>query len=593
MALLEKAESFPARPGVYLMKGPSGDVLYVGKAKNLRNRVTSYFQAPGDSRTLITFLMEKVADIECLVTETEKEALILEDTLIKRYRPRYNVRFRDDKTYVNLRLTVKDEYPRLHVVRRPVRDGSLVFGPYPSSQAVRETLKLVQKIFPLRSCTDADFARRTRPCIQYQIKQCTAPCVGYIDKKHYDELVREVILFLQGKNTELHEVLRKRMTEAAGKESFEEAARLRDLISSIDETLEKQRVVLTDDRDVDIFAWAADNGSMAVQVLNMRKGVLLGGRAYPIKSVFPTEDEVLSAVVYQYYLKGENVIPEEIVVSGDIVDREALAERLTELKGESVRISVAERGDMRRLARMAEENARASLTMRTAQEEDIVKVLTGLQEVLGLRSVPRRIEAYDISNISGTLAVGSLVAWHDGRVYKDGYRRFRIKNVPGIDDYGMMYEVLSRRFSEGWELPDLMMVDGGKGQLNVALAVMKEKGAGIDAVGLAKGEPDKVYVPHIKDPVTLRKDSPELLFLQRIRDEAHRFALSYHIKLRSKRDLHSALDEIAGVGEKRKAELLRHFASVEVIKNAGVEEIAGVPLVGLDLAQTIYKHFHP
>jgi len=597
MTLEEKCRKLPVRPGVYLMKGPSGEVLYVGKARSLRARVRSYIQARSslgrDTRPLVRFLLERVSDVDYIVTDTEKEALILEDTLIKKYRPKYNVRFRDDKTYINLRLTIKDEFPRLHIVRRPARDGSMLFGPYPSSQAVRDTLKLVQKIFQLRSCSDRELANRTRPCIQNQIKKCSAPCVGYVKRDQYMENVREVILFLHGKGSELEKALSLKMKRSSEREDFEEAARIRDLIASIKKTIEKQKVVLYYDKDVDIFAGYRDGRSMAIQVLNMRKGVLLGSKAYVLKSIFPEDKETISSFLYQYYIQGCNVIPDEIALQEKLDGGKALAERLGDIRGGRVRFVVPKSGELHRLVKMAGENAHASLTTDRGQEEEMKDVLGSLKEKLDLKSVPRRIEAYDMSNISGSLAVGSLAMFKDGQPLKDGFRRFKIRDADGRDDCGMMYEVLSRRFSEAWEHPDLIIVDGGKGQLNAALKALEEKGKNIDAVSFAKGEKDKVYIPHVKEPICLKEGSGELLFLQRIRDEAHRFAVSYHIKLRKKRDLSSVLDVVEGIGEKRKMELLRHFASVERIKEAGIEEIAAVPLIGMDLAQEIFNHFHP
>jgi len=597
MTLKERCGSLPLKPGVYLMKGPSGEVLYVGKARKLRARVRSYFQArssPGrDTRPLVRFLMDRVSDVDYIVTDTDKEALILEDTLIKKYRPKYNVRFRDDKTYINLRLTIKDEFPRLHIVRRPARDGSMIFGPYPSSQAVRETLKLVLKIFQLRTCSDHELANRTRPCMQYQIKKCSAPCVGYVKRDQYMENVHDVILFLQGKGSELVKALVLKMMRASEKEDFEEAARIRDLITSVQKTIEKQKVVLYYEKDMDVFAGYRDKGSMAIQVLNMRRGVLLGAKAYVLKTIFPEDRETISSFLYQYYFQGCNVIPDEIALQEKLEGGRALAERLGELKGGRVKFVIPKRGELHRLVKMAVENARASLTTEKGQEDDTKDMLRRLKDKLGLKTTPRRIEAYDMSNISGSLAVGSLVMFENGKALKDGYRRFKIKDADGRDDCGMMYEVFYRRFSEAWDNPDLVIVDGGKGQLNAALKALEEKGKRIDAVSFAKGEDEKVYVPHVKNPISLKEGSGELLFLQRIRDEAHRFAVSYNIKLREKRDLSSVLDEVAGIGEKRKVELLRHFASVERIKEAGVDEIAQVPLVGMDLAQEIFNHFHP
>ncbi|UCD84761.1 MAG: excinuclease ABC subunit UvrC [Deltaproteobacteria bacterium] len=611
---LEKiVENLPDAPGVYLMKDKRDAVIYIGKAKNLKNRVRSYFLPRGDLNYKSQFLLSRVVDIDYLATDTEKEALILENTLIKRHRPKYNIRLRDDKTYVNLKLDIKHPFPRISIVRRPRRDGSLIFGPYSSVHAVRETLGLVNKLFPLRTCTDSMLKNRSRACLQYQIKRCLAPCLNLVDKQTYRELVKEVILFLEGKSRELTGLLKEKMRKASEALDFEEAARIRDQLQSIETTLEKQKVVSTKGRDQDIFAYFRQGGLMEIHTLFVRQGQLIGSSSYHFIEPKLTEEEVFSSFIKQFYHQ-ERFIPEETILPIKIDDSRLIEELLQEKKGEKIRIIVPQRGERLKLLELARQNAEFALKGSQDYEHSREKSLIELKSQLGLRNLPGWIECFDISNIAGSQAVGSMVVFEGGVPRKDRYRHYRIKELAQVDDYGMMKEVLSRRYreAEGKEIPDMLIVDGGKGQLNIALSVLQElKLEGLNVISLAKKSKDeprvashlrnrlkskgdeKIYLPGKKNPTVLPKDSPALLLLQRIRDEAHRFAITYHRKLRDKKRLRSSLEDIPGVGEVRKKELLRHFGSLKKIKEASLKDLEQAPGIIKGLARNIYDFLHP
>ncbi len=583
---------FPTNPGVYLMKNESGEIIYVGKAKNLRNRVRSYFRKIDNSKYRIRLLMSRVEDVDFIITSTEKEALILENSLIKRHKPRYNVNLKDDKTHFSLKLAISDNFPRLSLVRKVKRDGARYFGPYSSSNAVKETLKTISKTFGIRTCNDPNFKNRVRPCLRYQIKMCLAPCCGLIDEAGYRKSVEGVTLFLEGRNQELSKVLRKRMKDEADDLNFEEAARIRDQIFSIEETLERQKVVSNLGIDQDVFAFYGQGGEMELQVMIMRTGRVIDTRPFSLTNLELPDEEVISSFLKQYY--GEDrFIPSEIVVPFEMEDRKLVEEWFSEKKGRKVRIHSPKKGERLDLLKMVTENAKNSFIRRQSAQGLIMKTLEEIKERLHLRKVPRRIECFDISNTSGRLSVGSMVVFKEGRPYKDGYRRFRIKTVDQADDYGMMYEVLSRRYGRVSEdLPDMVMVDGGKGQLNVATMVLKEAGGlDLDAIGLAKGEGgDKVFIPGRQDPILMGENSKAMLLLQQIRDEAHRFAITYHKKLREKRNLMSILDEIPGVGPARKKALLKHFGSLKGVKSASTEDLVQVPGMNTEVAGNV-SHF--
>ena len=601
----EKLASLPSRPGVYLMRDRSGKVIYVGKAKELRARVRSYFRG-GDGRSQIQFLLRRVEDIETLVTGNEKEALILENNLIKQYRPRYNVLLKDDKSYISIRVNVQHPWPRIIATRKIVKDGSRYFGPYSSALGVRETLDIVERHFLLRTCTEHNFKNRTRPCLQYQIKRCSAPCVLPVDPKEYQENLQRALLFIEGKQQELLGELKGRMRERAEALEFEAAAKIRDQIQAVERTVEKQRMVSHWGADQDIFGMYREGGFIEVQALFVRQGKLTGNQAYALEDLEFSDAEVMESLLTQFY-QGDRFVPDEILVPMELEDREVREEYIGERKGKRVSIFCPQRGDKRHLLDMAAENARQSFFERHDQEKRREKMLLELQGKLRLKNYPQRIECFDISTIHGAHAVGSMVTFFNGEPDKKRYRHYRIRSVSadsGGDDFAMMYEVLRRRFSRGaaeGDLPDLVVVDGGKGQLSMAVAAMRELGIeGVDLAALAKmrvqrsarsfeiqRSEERLFLPGQSNPVVLRRNSNALFLLQRVRDEAHRFAITYHKKLRTRQTLYSALDRIAGIGGARKRALLRAFGSVKRIEEATVEELLKIPSMNEKVAQEI------
>lgn len=607
MELIQKVAHFPNRPGVYLMRDGSGRVLYVGKAKDLRARVRTYLREGADGRPRVRFLMARVADIDIVVTDSEKEALILENTLIKRHRPRYNVDLRDDKTYLSLRLDVQNPFPRLTMVRQVKRDGALYFGPYASARDLRETLELLQKIFPLRQCSEREFRQRTRPCLYCQIRGCRAPCCGMVDEAAYRRLVEQVVLFLRGRSGELLEGLRRSMEEASARLEFEEAARLRDRVRAIELTLERQKAVTHEPVDRDVVGIAREGGEAQVAVLVVRSGNLIDRRPYYFGDV-QGEDPDLAVQFLQQYYREDRIVPREVLVGEPVPDgeRRLLEEWLGERRGARVRVLTPRRGEKAALVRMARDNAAELLAERRRTKVGYDAALSELRERLRLASPPRRMECYDISNVQGREAVGSLVTFVDGFPCKEGYRRFVVRTVSGADDFAMLFEVLSRRLARrrepGWELPDLIVVDGGRGQLSVAQRALEEAGVAVPAVGLAKararpgsGEsvehsPERVFLPGRINPVVLPRNSSGLFLLQRLRDEAHRFAVTHHRQRRTRSALSSALEAVPGIGEKRRRALLRHFGSLRRLRGATPGEIAQVPGISATLAEAIAKH---
>ncbi len=603
----EKLDGLPARPGVYLMRDKHGKVIYVGKAKDLRARVRAYFRG-GDGRSQIEFLLRRVGDFETLVTQNEKEALILENNLIKQYKPRYNIRLKDDKSYLSIKVNVRHPWPRILATRKIVKDGSRYFGPYSSAVAVRETLDIIEKHFLLRSCTEYNFKNRARPCLQYQIKRCLAPCVLPVDPKEYQENLRRAMLFIEGKQQELSDELRRRMEEKAEALEFEAAARLRDQIQAVEKTVEKQRMVSHWGTDQDIFGLYREGGFIEVQVLFVRQGKLTANQSYSLEDLEFSDEEVMESLLTQFY-QGDRFVPDELLLPVELEDREVREEVLSERKGKRVSILSPQRGDKRQLLEMAVQNARQSFFERHDQEREREKMLLELQERLRLKHYPQRIECYDISNIHGTNAVGSMVTFINGEPDKRFYRHYRIRTVAeesGGDDFAMMHEVLKRRFARGLSeggLPDLVVVDGGKGQLAMALAAMRELGVKeVDAAGLAKERvkrsarspeiertEERVFLPGQSNPIILRRNSNVLFLLQRVRDEAHRFAITYHKKLRSRATLYSVLDKIPGIGGVRKRALLRAFGSVKRIEEATLDDLLKVPSLNEKVAQQILQ----
>lgn len=609
----DRLKNLPVAPGVYLMKGKGSEVLYIGKAKNLKARVRSYFQKTGDTRYAVRFLASRVEDIDCIVTANEKEALLLEDTLLKQHKPRYNIRLKDSKTYVSIKITVRDRFPRILVVRQVKKDGSRYFGPYISSRAVRDTVKFIRGVFPLRVCSDAVFRNRARPCLDYQIGLCPAPAVGLISEEAYRELVGSAIMFLEGRNRELVRLLKARMEGAAGALDFEKAARLRDRISAIEEMLEEQKVVTHRGVDQDVFFLAREGSAVVVQTLLIRQGRLVGGNPYFFEDSGLPDEEIISSFLTEFY-RGERYVPDEAVVPLRIEDAGVLREWLTEKKGRKVSITAPRRGDKRRLLKMAESNALEAFNKKRETEAGRHGVVDELKRRLRLDKPPVDIEAFDISNIGGTLAVGAMVVFRNGEPDKGSYRLYRIKGLEGPDDYAMMEQVLSRRYGKEAQqegqggqtaeaaLPDLILMDGGKGQLNIALKVLDTLGIkGVETSALAKerdeearpgrisrAKGERVYRPNVKDPILLKEGSKADLLLRRIRDEVHRFAISYHRTLRSK-GISSVLDTVPGIGEKKRRALFDRFGDIDGMVNASLEDLMKVPGITEKIAVGIKK----
>ena len=606
--LAGKIEKLPSNPGVYLFKDEKGIILYVGKAGNIKHRVSSYFQRPAEKDSKTLAMLEKVVDIDTIVTDTEKEALILEDNLVKTNRPRYNVKLRDDKNYPCLKLSLEEEYPTLCIVRRIKKDGSLYFGPYPSATSLRETLKLIRRLFPIRTCIDTKFTHRLRPCLNYEMGRCPGPCCEEVDPIKYKEVVHQVRMFLAGKNRDLLESLKKKMEEESEKLHFEAAAKIRDQITHIERVIEKQKIVSQDFLDQDVIGFHPQDHKIVVYPLFVRAGRLMGGKGFVFPSTGPLDEEILSSFLFQYYREGK-FIPEQILIPKLIPDQDFVEQWLTELKGRKVRIFVPMKGAKKDLLEMACENAERFLLAKEELEKNREELLQDLKGKLHLKKVPRKIEAFDISNFQGGNAVGSMVFFEDGEPHKDQYRHFKIKTVEGADDYGMMYEVLLRHYQKAVEendLPDLILLDGGRGQLNVAQEVFKElKVKDIDLISLAKERSleelrlsrfrkteEKIFHPQFREPIILGRHSSLLHFLDRIRDEAHRFAITYHKKIRSKGTIKSILGEIPDIGKMRQKELLKFFGTVEKIKEATEGELVQVPKMNRKSAQIVYQFFH-
>lgn len=607
----EKLSNLPSRPGVYLMRDQAGKVIYVGKAKDLRARVRAYFNH-ADERSQIQFLLRRVEDVETLLTSNDKEALILENNLIKQYKPRYNIRLKDDKSYLSIKVTTQHPWPRILTTRKIVKDGSRYFGPFSSAIAARETVDIIEKHFLLRNCTDHNFKNRSRPCLQYQIKRCMAPCVLPVGAEEYREQVRQAVLFIEGRQQELLTELKRRMQEKAEALEFEAAAKIRDQMQAVEQTLEKQQMVSHWGVDQDIFGLYREGGFVEFQVLFVRQGKLTGNQSYSLEDLEFPDAEIMAALLTQFY-QGPRFIPDEILLPAALDDGEVREDYLSERKGKRVLILNPQKGDKRRLVDMAQDNARQSFAERHDQEKAREKMLRELQSELRLKQYPQRIECFDISTIHGAHAVGSQAAFVNGEPDKAHYRHYRIRSVDpscGGDDFGMMLEVLKRRFArkkESGDLPDLVVVDGGKGQLAMALAAMAELGIrGVDAVGLAKmrvraaarsseieRSEERVFIPGQSNPVILKRNSNALFLLQRVRDEAHRFAITYHKKLRSKQTLYSALERMPGIGAARKRALLRTFGSMRGVEQATLEDLLKVPSMNEKTAHELWHILHP
>ena len=573
-----KLAHLPDRPGVYLFKDSHGEILYVGKAARLTDRVRSYFSKSADHTPKTSLLVSQIADLETMVTRSELEALILESNLVKRHRPRFNVVLRDDKQYPYLRLPVKDKFPRLSIVRRVQRDGAVYYGPYTPAGALRETLKVIKRVFPLATCTIEIDGKAERACLEFEIKRCMAPCTGHQSQEDYQKIVRQVRQFLEGRDRELLDDLRAQMGAAAEQEDYEQAARLRDRLFKIEQTLERQRITQTASVDQDVIGIARRHSAVDLQLLFVRGGLLIGRKDFFWSQSAATEEELVRSTIEQFYNK-DGQPPRELLIPLEITDADLLASWLSEKRGESVKIVAPERGVKHQLVLLAEENASAAISEHMREEETDRAAVEELRRLLRLEGTPHRVEAFDISNTMGDQSVASMVVWEEGRMKKADYRRFKIQTVLGANDFASMQEAVVRRYgrTENLPKPDLILIDGGLGQLAAAMEGLKRVGAAhLPILGLAKarGEKDeRIFLAGRKNPVVLKPASPATHLLQRIRDEAHRFAVTFHRKLRSRALLTSQLDQVIGIGEIRRATLLNRFHSLEGIMAASDEEL--------------------
>ena len=622
--------SLPHKPGIYLMKDAEGKILYVGKAISLYNRVRSYFQESSDLGPKNRSMVAKVDDIEFLVVKNEVEALVLESNYIKQYRPKYNVLLRDDKNYPYIKVSLAEDFPRVYRVRSFQRDGNRYFGPYTNSGAVDSTLDLLNKLFAFRTCRydasnwappinaepPAGWKQRllARPCTQFYIHRCIAPCVGYATREEYDAVIQQVILFLEGKHEEVVDNLRKKMDEAADNLNFEEAARIRDRIRAVERILERQRIIHTEGQeDQDVIALASEEDETSAQVFFFRGGKLIGREFFILQGTRDSSPgEVMSSFLQQFYESSPH-IPAEVIVEVEPDDRAIIQNWLKEKRGGAVTLIVPKRGEKLRLVEMVKQNALEVLEQQRIKwltdSQKTQMALEELQDVLNLAAPPMRIECYDISNTQGTNSVGAMVVFEAGRPRPNEYRRFKIKTVAGPNDFASIQEMLRRRFrrqaqqneergeeieqevplEHDWAMPDLIIIDGGKGQLSAAMEVLQELHIDVPTTGLAK-ENEELFIPGSPDPIILPRTSQGLYMVQRIRDEAHRFGITYHRKLRSDRTFKSVLDEIPGIGPKRKQALMKHFGSVRAISDASVDDLATLNGMTREAAEKVKEY---
>jgi excinuclease ABC subunit C len=599
--ITEQLRQLPTSPGVYLMKDGQGNILYVGKAANLHHRVRSYFGAQQKLTPKVQRMVARVTDLDFFVTTSEQEALILELNLIKRHRPRYNVRLKDDKTFPYLKIDPTEDWPRVHITRRLEQDGGYYFGPFASAKSLRRTLKIIKGIFPFRSCSRVITGTDPRPCLDYYIGHCLAPCIGAVSRKEYAEVIKEVILFLEGKQERIIRELESKMKKAAEALNFEKATLLRDQIQAVDRVIEGQRIATTVRGEQDVIAFAQDKDQAYVQVFFIRNNKLIGRESFVLQGTqYEEPHQIMTNFIKQFYASSP-YIPPLLLLQYPVEDMTVLQDWLQSKRGRRVRIEVPYRGNKKQLVNTVAENAEQGLEQlkikQLATPRELDNALAEIKRELSLTRLPLRMEGYDISNIQGEAAVGSMVVFDQGKPKPAHYRRFRIKTVSGANDYAMLQEVLKRRFKRSsdasgtWAiLPDLVLIDGGKGQLNAVRTAMAELGAeSVPTASLAK-ENEEIFIPGKTEPISLARSSPGLKLLQRLRDEAHRFALGYHQKIRKRETFASALDTIPGVGPKRKRTLLRQFGSIQAIREATEEDLANTSGMTKSLAKKVKEY---
>ena len=597
----EKVKSIPQSTGVYLLKDAKGRTIYIGKAKNLRSRVQSYLgKGEYEQRPQIAHLVIDVVDVDYIVARDEREALVLENSLIKQKKPKYNIRLKDDKNYLSLRIDPREKFPRLSLTRRVLKDGAIYYGPFASAGALKKAKRFIHKIFPLRDCTDEKFRRHTqRPCLNYYMGLCLGPCAGKSDTARYREVVDQMRMFLKGEKRQIIKHIKDSMQKASDEMKYEEAARYRDQIMLLERNIDGQMFVTPGAQDKDVVGFYREGQRAEFSILFFRGGSLVDNSSYSFKSAVGGDNDVLEEFLSQFY-GGNRFVPKEITVPLKIDRVKEIGAWLSEKQGYKVKLHSPERGKKLKELELANRNSLESFQRKYADELKDVGILERIKSSLHLKKLPLSIECYDISNTQGSTAVASMVRFENAKPSKDGYKRFKIKSVKGPNDYASMHEVLSRRLARvgqaGWDMPDLILIDGGKGQLNIAQSVLSELGY-LDEADLAsiaksreEGEGDKLYIYGRKNPIIFSKNSEALFLLMRIRDEAHRFAITYHKNLRGKRALVSELDGIPGIGSKRKKELIKHFGSISKIRKGTVEEIASLPGLNRRLAQELKKH---
>ena len=595
----EQLKKLPGEPGVYLMKDENDKIIYVGKAISLKNRVRQYFQSSKNHSSKVKSMVKNIKSFEYIITDSELEALILECNLIKKYRPKYNVLLRDDKTYPYIKVTVNEDYPRVLKVRRVLKDKAKYFGPYTNVEAVNDTLDVIRNIYPIRTCNidiDRAIKNKMRPCLNYHIKRCIGPCTGHVSKVEYNKMIEEILLFLSGKEEKLIEILKEKMNKCSMEFNFEEAAIYRDKILNLQEMMQKQKIdVSTDNVNQDIIAMAYNDEEACVQSFFIRHGKVVGREHFILEGTKDSSKEaILSSFVKQFYMKAE-YIPKEIIIESEIEDQVVLEEWLSNIKGQKVFIRIPQKGDKKSLIAMVKKNAMEYLekfsSLNKRKYEKSEGALIELADVIGLEEAPRRIESYDISNIQGVDSIGAMVVFTNGLKDKKEYRRYKIKTVEGPNDYDSMAEILERRLQKG-DFPDLILLDGGKGQVSAVQKVFDKYNIDIPLWGMYKDDrhSTKGLICATKE-IELDRTSNLYRFVASIQEEVHNYAISYHRSLRNKSLTKSTLDDISGVGEKRKKALLSHFKNIEEIKNASIEELSEIDGLNKRVAQNIYDYF--